>query len=187
MDADAYTDEEVVRAARTDKDAFAVLVERYAGRLDRYLRRLGVRESEDRQDVLQNIFVSVYRNLNEFDTGLKFSSWIYRIAHNEGVSFFRSSRAAQGNVSIESNPELMDILRDDADSSSAAETRLNAEQVAKALEGLRPEYREILVLRYFEERDYAAISDILRIPMGSVATLIHRAKRELRKKLNHLS
>jgi RNA polymerase sigma-70 factor, ECF subfamily len=181
------TDEEVVERARHDKDAFALLVPRYEERLDRYLRRLGVKSLEDRQDLLQNVFVSAYRNLNDFDTDLKFSSWIYRIAHNEAVSFFRSNRAYAGHVSIDSNPELLEILKDDADTSLMTEKRLNAEQVARALSELKPTYRDVLVLRFFEEREYSDISDILRIPMGSVATLIHRAKAALRKQLHHLS
>lgn len=186
-DAHAYTDEEAVEQARKNKDAFALLVERYAGRLGRYLERLGVFSADDRDDLLQNIFIKVYRNLNEFDTGLSFSSWIYRIAHNEAVSFFRSRRPERGNIRLEEKPELLELLHDESDTAGQAEARINAEHVAHALAELDPKYRDALVLRVFEERDYAAISDILQIPMGSVATLIHRAKKQLREKLKHLS
>lgn len=184
----SQTDEEVVVLARKDQAAFAMLVERYEARLTRYLRRLGVSSDDDASDLLQNIFIKVYRNLNEFDTDLKFSSWIYRIAHNEAVSFFRSRRHAGGEVSFEDQPEILDMIRDEnADSAARAEERINAEHVGRALAALDAKYRDVLILRFFEEREYAEISDILRIPTSSVGTLIHRAKRQLRETLAHLT
>ena len=83
-------DGEIVRRTLADKEAFVVLIERYEAKLERYLTRLGVGLPEDREDILQNVFIKAYKNLNSFDPTLTFSSWIYRIAHNETMSFFRS-------------------------------------------------------------------------------------------------
>ncbi len=173
-------DEEIVAEALRQKEVFGVLVRRYEDRLSRYIRRLGVFRSEDIEDLLQNVFLKAYRNLNAFDRALKFSSWIYRIAHNETMSFFRSrSVRPEGSLVPDGEPALEQLsgkidLEDDAD------RRMSREGLARALYALEPRYRDVLVLRYFEEREYAEISDILRIPIGSVGTLISRAKKRLR-------
>ena len=92
------TDEEIVRRTLADKEAFALLIERYEAKLARYLERLGIAVPEDREDILQNTFVKAYRNLNSFDTELSFSSWVYRIAQNEAMSFFRARRARPNDL-----------------------------------------------------------------------------------------
>ncbi len=178
------TDEEIVRRTIFDKDAFAVLIERYEAKLTRYLERLGVSIPEDREDVLQNAFIKAYRNLNGFDQELSFSSWMYRITHNEAMSFFRRKQARPQMILNEEGQALLTELRDEeADASKAAELRLSREELQKALEKLSPQYREVLALRYFDDRSYAEISDILEVPVGTVSTLIYRAKHALRAEL----
>ena len=178
------TDEEVVRRTITDKDAFAELIGRYEAKLGRYLERLGLGVREDREDVLQNVFIKAYRNLNSFDPSLSFSSWIYRIAHNEAMSFFRARRARPQAVLGEDSDFLLSELRDEhADSTRVAERRLSREELSRALVAIDPQYREVLVLRFFDDRSYTEISDILQVPLGTVSTLIYRAKRALRAAL----
>lgn len=181
------SDEEIVGIALQNKELFGELVRRYQDRLSRYLRRLGLYRREDMEDVLQNIFLKTYRNLNDFDRDLKFSSWIYRIAHNEAMSFFRSRSVRPEGTALEDSEDALDILKSNLDSSSEAELGLNAAQLSKAMADLDAKYRDVLVLRYFEDRDYAEISDILRIPQGTVATLLNRAKKRLRGSLSHIN
>lgn len=178
------TDTEIVQRALRDKEAFALIIDRYESRLDRYLSRLGVFVREDREDVLQNAFIKAYKNLNSFDVTLTFSSWIYRIVHNEAMSFFRA-RHARPQVSLDAeHMALIEELRDEtADTSLAAESRLSRERLAQALDTLQPAYRDILTLRFFENRSYTEIADILTMPMGTVSTLLYRAKRALRAAL----
>ena len=180
----ASTDEEIVRLALKDKEAFAHLIERYDAKLARYLRRLGVAVPEDQEDILQNAFIKAYRNLNSFDPSLSFSSWMYRIAHNEAMSFFRARHARPQVVLDEDSQFLITELKDeDADASALADARLSGAELARALAALDPRYRDALTLRYFENRSYAEMSDILEVPVGTVSTLIHRAKRALRQSL----
>lgn len=181
------TDEEVVRRALEDKEAFGVLVERYEGKLLRYGARLGVGVREDREDILQNAFVKAYRNLNSFDPTLTFSSWMYRIMHNEVMSFFRSKRARPQVVLGEEGERLLTELQDQtADATALAEHHLSHAEIEKAFATIPPRYRDALILRFFEDRSYAEISDILKLPMGTVSTLIHRAKEALRRTLPEL-
>ena len=180
-------DEDIVGDALVQKEAFALLVHRYQERLARYLRRLGVLRREDTEDILQNVFLKTYRNLNEFDRRLKFSSWIYRITHNEAMSFFRSSTARPEGHAVDDAEVVLEYLPGHHDTSMQAELGLNGEQLSQALKKLDPKYRDVIVLRYFEDREYADISDILRIPIGTVATLLSRAKKRLRETLAHLA
>lgn len=175
------TDEEIVQRTFADKEAFAGLIERYEAKLTRYLERLGVGSPEDREDVLQNAFIKAYRNLGSFDPSLAFSSWMYRIAHNEAMSFFRARRARPQVILDEASESLLTEFRDDsADTSALAELRLSREELEKAFAKLEPRYRDVLALRYFEDRSYTEMSDILEVPVGTVSTLIYRAKRALR-------
>lgn len=178
-------DEEIVALALRKKEAFAVLVRRYEERLTRYVRRLGVSRTEDMEDLLQNIFLKVYRNLNAFDKTLRFSSWIYRIAHNETMSFFRSRSVRPEGSLVENGEDLLGEIPDALNIEGETDKRLTGEILAKALYRLDAKYREVLVLRYFEEREYSEISDILQIPVSSVGTLISRAKKKLRTYYPH--
>ncbi len=181
------TDEEIVRRALLDKEAFALIIERYEAKLLRYIERLGVGVREDREDVLQNAFVKAYKNLNSFDPTLTFSSWMYRIAHNEAMSFFRARHARPQVILSEESETLLTELRDDSsDTSALTELRLSSDELAKALTKLEPRYRDALVLRFFEDRSYAEMSDILQVPVGTVSTLLYRAKRALRDLLPEL-
>ncbi len=178
------TDEAIAREALANQEAFGFLVERYEAKLARYLERLGLSVPEDREDVLQNAFIKAYMNLNSFDPSLSFSSWMYRIAHNEAMSFFRAKRARPSFALGEDGEALFASLADDsADTAAFAEARLSEGQLAKAFVTLPPKYRDALTLRYFEGRSYGEMSDILEVPVGTVSTLIHRAKRALRDAL----
>ena len=178
------TDEQIVRRALVEKEEFGLLISRYEGKLARYLSRLGLATKEDREDVLQNAFLKAYRNLNSFDPELSFSSWMYRIAHNEAMSWFRA-KSARPTVSLGEDGEklLTEIKDEQADTSVVADTRLASAELARALATLSPRYRDVLALRFFEERSYTEMSDILELPVGTVSTLIHRAKRALKDAL----
>ena len=96
------TDQELVTATLSDRHAFSEIVHRYEKPIRRYVRRLGCTERSDIEDVLQEIFIKVFINLNGYDFGLKFSSWLYSIAHNETISFFRKK-----NV----RPNVLNLVR----------------------------------------------------------------------------
>lgn len=183
----SITDEELVARVIAEPALFAHLIARYEAKLQRYIARLGVRDFEDQQDVLQEIFLKAYRNLNGFDQSLSFSSWIYRIAHNEAVSWYRRRKVRPEGSLVTDSDEVLGWL---AAAEESAEQRFDqaadATRVNEALARLDPKYRDVLLLRYFEHKEYDEISDILRIPVGSVGTLLHRGKKQLRSVLNTL-
>lgn len=181
----AMEDIEMVQLALREQAFFAHIISRYEAKLDRYIRRLGIHDEEDRVDVLQEIFIKVYRNLNSFDQSLRFSSWIYRIAHNEAISWYRKRNARpEGHMVIDSDDVFNFLSTKEESSEVKFDKEINADKLAQALEQIDEKYRAVIMLRYFEHKDYNEISDILQIPLGSVGTLLHRGKHALRDVLN---
>lgn len=179
------TDEALVALSLTDTSYFATLVMRYEDKLGRYVSRLGVRNKEDQEDLLQDIFIKIYKNLNNFDQSLKFSSWAYRIAHNEAISWYRKKNVRPEGHLVQEADTLLELLKTpEADSELQFDQTVNATEVARGLEQLDDKYRSVLVLRFFEHKEYEEISDILKIPIGTVGTLVHRGKKQLRDKLH---
>lgn len=177
---DHLSDENIVPLVIKDRNAFVVLVRRYEMLLSRYIRRLGLVSKEDREDVLQNVFIKAYRNIQSFDTTLSFSTWVYRIAHNEAISFFRAKKVRPEGHLLDDGEEILATIFDDTDFTQDLDKKIEAKKIAQCVQKLDEMYRDIIILRYFEDREYKEISDILKIPEGTVATLLHRAKKKLK-------
>ena len=177
-----FSDEELVVKTLTDQDFYCCLVERYEKSLKRYILRISNISQTESEDVLQNIFLKAYLNLNDFDKDLKFSSWLYRIAHNEVISNFRkrSARRLDELASLEDWQEISDLKSIE----SEFDFKITKDQLYRVLNLMEDRYREILVLKFLEERSYQEISDILERPMGTIATLINRAKKQFRDMAN---
>lgn len=170
-----------------DKEYFSELIDRYQVKLTRYIRRITNVENEDVEDILQNSFIRAYQNLHNFDSSLKFSSWIYRIVHNEVIDIHRKTNSKGRDKLIGVDEYVIQNIRDDFNAMSLVDTEIFIEHTKRALSNINHKYRDVIVLRYFEERDYREISDILKKPMNTVATLLSRAKKQLRKELNVIS
>jgi RNA polymerase sigma-70 factor (ECF subfamily) len=126
-------------------------------------------DEQEGADVVQNGLIKAYINLNGFDTKKKFSSWLYRIIHNEvmnALSKNKNKKAIDEYDHLESNTNIEDEV---------IEKELK-KYTHSCLKQISVIYREPLSLYYLEEKSYDEISDILRIPMGTVATRINRAK-----------
>src|SRR3989339_1527280 len=180
-DCNEKNDEELVALALKNQDFFACLVERYEPKLMRYVRRISAATQEDAEDLLQEIFVKVYRNLNDFDPDLKFSSWIYRIAHNQVISYWRKTKVRPQVLKFEADEDFLKFIATDEDLARDTERKFSGEEVRKMIENLDKKYKEVLVLKFLEGKDYKEISDILEKPLGTVATLINRAKKQFAK------
>jgi len=180
------SDEELVAKTLGDQVFFREIVDRYETPLGRYVCRLGVRVREDQEDVLQEIFIKVYRNLNNFDNSFSFSAWIYRIAHNEAISWYRKKNVRPEGHLVDDEDELImqHIIADGDDAEQNFDKTVNAGELSRAIRVIDQKYRDPLILRYFEHKEYDEISDILQIPVGTVGTLIHRGKKQLAKELS---
>ena len=172
------TDEQIVELVRTeDKEIFREIVERYQNKLFRYARYL-VQDEHKAKDIVQESLIKAYVNLYGFDVNKKFSSWMYRIVHNEAVDEIRKSSKTVLGLPLEALASLTDVDHNPSENFEKEEAR---GMVKRCLAKLPVKYREVLALFYLEEKSYNEISDILRTPMGTVGTRIHRGEKMLRK------
>ncbi|HAE36582.1 TPA: hypothetical protein DCX66_00745 [Candidatus Nomurabacteria bacterium] len=180
---DNKTDEELVELSLKDSDHFFCLSKRYEEKLLKYIGRISKFSREDAEDVLQEVFIKTYYNLNGFDPELKFSSWIYRIAHNEAVSAIRK-KAVRPTIHL----EIGDLERfgDVFDMAGDIDNSLDRKMIDIALSHLDEKYREVLVLRFLDEKDYVEIADILKKPTSTIGNLISRGKKLFKEEYEKL-
>lgn len=181
------TDEDLAKKSVEDTVYFGELVTRYEPVLFRYVRRRSSASKEDIEDILQNSFIKMYRNINDFDTSLRFSSWAYRICHNELIDWYRKQKRSP-EIMVSSNDE--DIFTNIAGDMNIEKEAIEKEfkkEISAVIEKLDPKYKEAVILRFFEDKSYEEISDILQIPPGTVAIRISRAKKILENTLQTYS
>jgi RNA polymerase sigma-70 factor, ECF subfamily len=178
---DGKTDEEIVRLTLANQAYFLHIIKRYEKKIYRYICRLTNVRDEDAEDILQDIFIKTYLNLNDFDSELKFSSWIYRIAHNEVISHHRKVQARPQGHSLEMEDDTVKRLAADLDLAKNMDLKILRENISAIMLGLEDKHREILVLKFFEGKSYQEISDIIKKPMGTVASLMNKAKTEFKR------
>ena len=180
---DELSDLEIIRKALVAVDYFSCLYDRYEKQLLRYIRRVAFADDDEAADILQDAFIKIWRNLYAYDPNLKLSSWMYRIVHNEAISFVRRKKSFGKDLRIAWDENLLADRQDDSDAADLLEYR---DKLTHRTLALLPEpYREVLVLKFLENMGYEEISDILKIPEGTVATRINRAKKAFRKMMNH--
>jgi RNA polymerase sigma-70 factor, ECF subfamily len=173
----------MIEAVLKDGRAYGKVVARYEAALMRYVRRLLGHHAASAEDVLQEVFVKAYLNINDFDRARAFAPWLYRIAHNEAVSYLRGRKMEQQTINGEDAMLLIERAAADSDPAADLEAARTSGEVRQALKALDARYRDVLVLRYLEEKSYDEIADILRLPPGTVATLIRRGLQQLKAPL----
>ncbi|HEX7117154.1 MAG TPA: sigma-70 family RNA polymerase sigma factor [Longimicrobiales bacterium] len=194
MDYSKLTDQEVVAHARDGREkAYRELIGRYERPVISIIYRL-VRDRELAEDLAQDTFIKVLNALDRYDPKQKFSSWIFRIAHNTAIDRLRKREV--DTLSLDGSPhaqtpdaiEATRIVAVSADESPEDFTasREIGQEIEKAIARLRPEYRTAIILWHVEGRPYDEIAEIMEIPLGTVKTFIHRARNELRQHLAHL-
>lgn len=169
-------DKELVSKSLKNKDYFLLLSTRYEEALLRYIKRLSGLNHEDAEDVLQEVFIKTYLNLSSYNPKLKFSSWIYRITHNHTMSELRKRHSRPINYI---DPQDLVFIKSKHDILNETDDKFNVEQIKKAIYSLKDKYKEVLILRILEEKEYQEIADILKKPIGTVSTLLNRAFKKL--------
>ncbi len=186
LDCSQHTQKSIIMLISTwDIDAYYCIVEKYEKKLLRYILRITSVDREDAENILQEVFIKAYTNIHGYNTKYPFSSWIYRIAHNHAIDYFRKNKDKQ-LISLEWDDEQYWWLLEILDSGENIEDSMHQKELRKKtkniLETLDIKYREILILKFLEEKSYDEISDILQIPSWTVATLISRWKKQFRAK-----
>lgn len=172
-------DNEIVIKSREDLKYFACLYERYGPNLIRYILKISNANYDEANDILQDAFIKIWINLNQFDDDMKLSSWVYRIVHNETVSYCRKKKSFGKNNTVNIEEQFLKGYDYELDEDISHEEKHLLTNTL--LNSLPLKYKEVLVLKYFEKMSYEEISDVLKIPEGTVSVRINRAKKLLRK------
>ena len=176
----------VVEALGGSQAAYADLLNRYKGPIHSLVLRM-VRDPAKAEDVAQEVFLKAFRALASYDQSRKFSSWLFKIAHNTAIDKLRRKRL--DTVALEQPDEdRADVLSTVPDArSETPESAASRHDLARALEEavaeLRPEYREVMLLRFQEGLAYDEIAEIIDLPLGTVKTHIHRARKAMARRL----
>lgn len=178
------SDEELAGLALDNQGYFLFLIKRYEGKLLKYILRISNVSFEEAEDILQDVFIKVYQNLNDFDLSLKFSSWIYRITHNQVINNFRKNKARPESVAEALDDKMINKLASGLNIEREVDVFYLRKSINGVLAAMDEKYREVLVLKFLEEKNYNEISDILKKPAGTIASLINRAKNNFKEELN---
>lgn len=158
-----------------NQELYAELVRRYQDGLLRYANSL-VGNEHQAADVVQDAFIKAFVNLRGFNIKKKFSSWIYRIVHNEAVNQIKKDGK---KISLDDNKYLEGTLKSEIDIERDFSRREIEKLINDCLSELPLRYRAPLTLFYLEDKSYEEISNVLRIPVGTVGTRISRGKKML--------
>lgn len=168
----------VLRAQQGDTGAFHELVERYDRRLLYFVLRL-LPDADLALDILQDVWLVLFRRIGELRTPEAFRVWLYQIAHDRTVDVLRRQRRLE---------QVHEVLRDGFHEPVAGpeEAIEQAELVHHALRLLSKEHREVLLLRFLEEMSLEEIAETLRCSLGTVKSRLHYARHALRREVEKL-
>lgn len=169
-----------------DREAFNILVKRYEKKVFNILY-LQLGPINDLEDLAQEVFLRIFKNINKFRGEAQFSTWIYRIVLNLSYDYKRKNKnifSLNENIDEESQEVFENIIPTTEDDPEKTLERMELRmRIRKAIKSLSKEYQEVLILREFEGLSYEEIAKILNCPMGTVESRLFRARDELRKKL----
>ncbi|MFH1010156.1 MAG: sigma-70 family RNA polymerase sigma factor [bacterium] len=184
----AFTDEELIFAfQRGDVSAFEEIVRRYKDPLYNFTNRL-LGDSIYSEDIVQETFLRVYRNKNRYHQIAKFSTWIYTIASNLAKTELRRRRirnffSISSKGADERDYDLLDV---GTDVEREVDGVLKNEIILREINALPAHFREAVLLRDVENFSYEEISQILKVPLGTVKSRVNRGRSRLQKKLRFL-
>lgn len=175
------SDEEIVAKVKSgDSESFGVLVQRYEAKMARYGRRF-LSDPSDIEDLVQEVFLKAYVNIQSFDVTRRFSPWLYRIAHNEFVNALkRKSRQPFSFFDFDTDIVFPHPIAAETADKEAHDRELR-QALGASLDKIPDKYRESLVLYYVEELSYQDIAEVLRIPISTVGVRLQRGKEKLKK------
>lgn len=171
-----------------DEKAFKQLVEKYQQLVVNTCFGL-VHNNEDAEDIAQDVFIEVHRSISNFRADSKISTWLYRIAVNRSLNFIRDNKRRKMAQSIEDafslgKEKLTNIYPGQTESPDAEfENSERADILHKAIDSLPKNQRVAFTLNKYDDLSYKEIAAVMETSISSVESLIHRAKKNLQKKL----
>ena len=177
------TDQDLVASAITGiEGSFEELVRRYQRPISAYVYRM-VGNYESALDLTQEIFIKVYSSLSRYRSEFKFSTWIYKIAHNAAVDHLRRTTTREQSLVVGAEGDQFDLPIESGrlspeQESERKERRIEIETVVRALPS---NYRELIILRHSQDLSYEEIVDVTGLPLGTVKNRLFRAREMMRQ------
>jgi RNA polymerase sigma-70 factor (ECF subfamily) len=172
---DIEEDHLVREALAGDERAFRNILERHYPLIYSVVHGI-VRESGETEDIVQEVFIKIFRALRDFRGDSKLSTWIYRIARNQAISAVE--RRKPSTVPFE---DCEDLATEEDNPERAHRKKIARNQLERLMNRLDEKQRIALELRYAGEKSYEEIAEIMEVPLGTVKTHIYRAKLSLRR------
>lgn len=177
------TDSELIaKSIRGREDSFEELVRRYQRPITAYVYRM-LNDYDASLDVAQEVFIKVYNSLEKYSSDYKFSTWLYRIAHNAAIDHMRRNSANLQSLETESEDgayqlQLESSLLSPEEERERSEWRTEIDAVVRCLPAV---YRELIVLRHSQELSYDEIAEVTELPLGTVKNRLFRAREMMRE------
>lgn len=178
----ALTDVElVVNAIAGREDSFAEIVRRYQRPIAAYVYRM-VGDYESALDLTQDVFIKVYNSLARYSSEYKFSTWIYKIAHNASIDHLRRVSTREQSLVAESDGETYDLPLQSGKLTpeQESERRERREEIDTIIKNLPSAYKELILLRHSYDMSYDEIADVTGLPLGTVKNRLFRAREMMR-------
>jgi len=179
-----FSDEELVKKSLENIDFFEDLISRFEKKILNFILRISSFKKEEAEEILQEVFLKAWKNLNDFDKDLKFSTWIFTIARYETISHFRKTKSRFETFSPDLKIEDLEKISSKINIEKEIGLKIKQEKIRKIINDLPTKYKEVLILKFLEEKTTKEIADILKKPEKTISTLIHRAKKLLKNNLN---
>jgi len=178
----SVADYELVESAVAGREAsFEELVRRYQRPIAAYVYRM-VGDYDSALDLTQEVFIKVYNSLSRYRSEFKFSTWIYKIAHNAAIDHLRRhavrEHALTGSVEGERREVAIESRRLTPEQESERKERRT--EIESVVQLLQPSYRELIVLRHSHDLSYDEIAEVTGLPLGTVKNRLFRAREAMR-------
>ncbi len=179
----ALTDGELIeKALRGREDGFEEIVRRYQRPITGYVYRM-LNNYDASLDVTQEVFIKVYNSLEKYSSEYKFSTWLYRIAHNAAIDYMRRNSVSQQSIEAENTDGTYQLQLESPQPTpeqerERSEWRTEIDSVVKCLPVV---YRELILLRHTQDLSYDEIAEVTNLPLGTVKNRLFRAREMMRE------
>jgi RNA polymerase sigma factor (sigma-70 family) len=182
----------IKRALAGDQKAFHNLRLKYYNAIFKLINRM-LRNREEVEDLTQEAFIKAFTSLNRFDNQYSFSTWLYKIATNNSIDHIRKKKLQTFSINRPIESEESDYSFELPDTDLEPDQELIASQRKKmlddAMNSLPPKYRQVILMRHVDEKEYQEIAKTLKLPLGTIKAHIFRARellyKQLRDKMRH--
>src|SRR4030042_1774601 len=165
----------IAKANKGETKAFGAIYELWAEPIYRFVY-LKIRDEDVADDITAEVFLKVWKGIKTFKikAEVKFSTWLFAIARNAVIDYYRTTKQT---IPLDNLPEIVDL-------EGEGDLYPEQKQLQEALENLRPEYKQVLVLRYVEDQPIAKVAQMMKKKEGNIRALTHRALSELKSRLS---